>query len=184
MAESGGGIVAITGAPGAGKTTLARLLADASPHPRSVHLHADDAFAWLRKGAIEPWLPASHAQNAAVIEAVAAAAASLAASGYEVLLDGVIGPWFLDPFRAAAAARGVALDYVVLRPSAAASLERALGRTGRPLTDPEAVVRHMHAQFADLGPLETHAVDTTALSAEEAAAQVRDGLKAGRFRVG
>lgn len=177
----GGAIVIVTGPPGAGKTTLARRLADASPAERSAHLHADDAFAWLRQGAIEPWRPQADAQNAAVMRALAAAAVSLAADGYEVLLDGVIGPWFLGAFQTAAQAGGVNLDYVVLRPSLAAALDRALTRVGHPLTDPEPVVRAMHAQFADLGVLERCAVDTTGLSAEASAGLVREELAAGRF---
>ena len=172
----------VTGAPGAGKSTIARILADASPAARSVHLCADDVFA-LRKGSVEPWTPRADAQNRAVIQALVAAAFSLAWHDYEVVVDGVLGPWFLDPFKDAASAHLARLDYVVLRPSAATAVERALARPVHPLTDPEPVVRQIAAQFADLGPLETHAVDTTAMSAETAAAVVRDGPESGRFRL-
>ena len=39
-----------------------------------------------------------------VVDAIVAAAAAYARGGYDVVVDGVIGPWFLPPFRQAAAA--------------------------------------------------------------------------------
>lgn len=39
-----------------------------------------------------------------------------AAGGYRVVCDGIVGPWFLEPFRAAAAGADLSLHYVVLRP--------------------------------------------------------------------
>src|SRR5690242_2331629 len=104
-------IVIVTGPPGAGKSTTARALAEESPADRAVHLHTDDAYAYIRKGFVPPWDPASGPQNATVMAALSAQAAAFARGGYEVLVDGIVGPWFLDPWRSAASAHGLDLRY-------------------------------------------------------------------------
>lgn len=51
------------------------------------------------QGAIPPHLPESQAQNQVVMEAMAQAASRLAQAGYDVVVDGIVGPWFLGPWR-------------------------------------------------------------------------------------
>jgi hypothetical protein len=114
---------------------------------------------------------------------VAAAAFGYAAGGYLVICDGIVGPWFIGPFRGAAASSGLPFHYVVLRPAEATLLSRAIGRrTSDALTDP-GPIRALHAQFADLGEFEPHAIDTTRLTATATAAAVSDGLLADRYRL-
>jgi hypothetical protein len=74
----------------------------------------------------------------------------------------------------------VALSYVVLRPSLDVTLARAVSRTGGQLTDPEPVTG-LHRAFTGLGPLEAHAIDSSAQTIEETAADLASGLHAGRF---
>jgi adenylate kinase family enzyme len=69
--------IVITGPPGAGKSTLSASLADL--YEPSALVEGDAFFAFLRRGYIEPWKPASHEQNTAVVEAAAAATGRLAA---------------------------------------------------------------------------------------------------------
>ena len=47
-----GRIIVITGSPGTGKTTTASIVAKESDMDKSVHMHTDDFFHYLSKGAI------------------------------------------------------------------------------------------------------------------------------------
>ena len=51
-----GRIIVITGSPGTGKTTTASIVAKESNMDKSVHMHTDDFFHYLSKGAIPPHL--------------------------------------------------------------------------------------------------------------------------------
>ena len=134
-----GALIVVTGPPGAGKSTVARLLA--SRFDPSALVAGDDFFAFIASGRIDPWLPAAHHQNEAVIRAAAAAAGRLALRGYTVLYDGVLGPWFLEDFMAEA---GVgAIHYVSLMPTEETCLERVRTRTDHGFTDLPAT-RHMY----------------------------------------
>lgn len=64
-----GRIIVITGAPGTGKTTTASVVAKESDLEKSVHMHTDDFYHYLSKGAIPPHLSESNEQNLVVIEA-------------------------------------------------------------------------------------------------------------------
>ena len=93
-----GRIIVITGSPGTGKTTTASIVAKESNMDKSVHMHTDDFFHYLSKGAIPPHLPESNEQNLVVIEAFLEAAKRYARGGYDVIVDGIVGPWFLKPW--------------------------------------------------------------------------------------
>lgn len=60
----GGTVVVLTGPPGAGKSTVARVLADR--FMPSVHLHTDDFWHYIRRGWIAPYLPEAHRHPAAL----------------------------------------------------------------------------------------------------------------------
>lgn len=176
-----GRIVIITGPPGAGKSTVARALAEGSPVDRAVHLHTDDFFAYIRKGFVEPWRPESQAQNATIMEALVATAARFAADGYEVLADGIVGPWFLAPWVAGARAAGLDLRYVVLLPTEAETLSRGTARTAPgAMTDP-AVIGQMWTAFATADIAAANRRDTSGESAIQTLAAIRAGLAAGGF---
>lgn len=52
-----GRIIIITGSPGTGKTTTSAIVAKESSMEKSVHMHTDDFYHYLSKGAIPPHLP-------------------------------------------------------------------------------------------------------------------------------
>src|SRR5215467_14602026 len=87
-------VLVITGPPGAGKTTVSSFVAE-SFEP-SVHLEGDVFWHFIRRGYVEPWRAESAAQNRVVVRALARATDAYATGGYQVIVDGIVGPWFLD----------------------------------------------------------------------------------------
>ncbi|MFG2291162.1 AAA family ATPase [Streptomyces sp. NPDC048595] len=94
-----GSLTLLAGPPGSGKSTVAELLASQAERP-TVHLHTDTFYMWIRSGLVPPYLPQAARQNE-VVQNVMIDAACAYADGYDVILDGILGPWMLDAFRTA-----------------------------------------------------------------------------------
>jgi predicted kinase len=174
-------VILLTGAPGTGKSTMARALAASCP--KAVHLHTDDFWRAIVSGGIPPYLPEADAQNQVVMRVIRAAAWSYAAGGYTVVVDGVLGPWMLEHFRGPAGRAGETprAHYVVLRAGRDETLRRARARTAPDaLVDEEPLVA-MWEQFAELGERESHVIDTTRQDAAATLAAVRAAIESGRL---
>ena len=176
-----GEVVILTGPPGSGKTTAADIVAAAADRP-TVHLTTDQFYRAIRAGYIPPFLPEAQAQNEVVIDAIVAAVAAYASGGFDVVVDGIVGPWFLGPFRDLAERSGITLSYIVLRPTLQTVLARAQARSGDDLKDPDAITG-LHSAFAELDGLESHVIDNSALDASGTAKRVRQAIASGRYRL-
>lgn len=170
-----GRIIVITGSPGTGKTTTASIIAKETDMDKSVHMHTDDFYHFLSKGAIPPHLPESNEQNLVVIEAFLEAAKRYARGGYDVIVDGIIGPWFLDAWRNLAREH-YEVHYIILRANREQTLKRALERSKLDRETNLELVETMWEQFSNLGIYESNVVDTSTHTIQETVCAVREKI--------
>ncbi len=167
-------IVIVSGCPGGGKTTLSKALVEQLP--RGLHIPSDLFYEFPAR-LIEPTEEASHHQNTVIMQALARSARAFAEGGYGVVIDGIVGPWFL-PTLCSEWPDDIDLSYIVLRTSEAQALRRVCDRDG---PGSSARVRHMVKAFADVSPYEAHVVETETGAVAETFESVKQGLEEGRF---
>lgn len=171
-----GRIIIITGSPGTGKTTIASIIAKESDFAKSVHMHTDDFYHYLSKGAIPPHLPESQEQNVVVVEAFLEAAKRYARGRYDVIVDGIVGPWFLTPWKEAAQ-EGYEIHYIILRADKEETMKRAIERTKLSRKTNIELVETMWKQFVNLGNYEPFVINTTNCSIETSVATIKKHIK-------
>jgi len=175
-------LLLLSGPPGAGKTTVGRIVASKSS--RSACIQSDWFWTTIVNGHVPPWEAIADGQNQAMIRSALATAVRMADGGYATVLEGIIGPWHFDLVGHELATCSVGVSYVVLRPDVDACLARATGRVAdgpehrHALTD-EGPIRHMWNQFAHLGEYERFVVDSSRLEPAETADRVCERLHDG-----
>jgi gluconate kinase len=157
-------LLVITGPPGAGKSAVARIVANR--FDPSALVEGDVFFSFLARGAIPPWLPESNAQNEIVTQAAAVAAGRYASGGYTTVYDGVVGPWFLSTFVDTCGLASI--DYVLLLPDLEQCVDRVATRLDHGFTDEDAT-RKMHHEFATADIDQRHLIVDPPDQVEEAA---------------
>ena len=113
------------------------------------------------------------------MRALARAAGAFLDGGYTVVLDGIVGPWFL-PVVLAELPPSTDISYVVLRVPESEALRRVRSRQGHGATHR---VRAMATAFESLGALDSHAVSSLDASPSDLFEIIETGLRAGRFRL-
>jgi broad-specificity NMP kinase len=171
-----GEVLILTGPPGSGKTTTAQALAR-QPGSSKVHVHSDDFWQFVKNGAIPPYLPESHEQNIVVVDVLTKVAAGYASGGYFVVVDGIVGPWFLEPFKRIVAP----LHYIVLRPRLDVAIRRCQERGDDTLT--ELAITALYQQLSSLGSLERNVLSTDGHTREQTLSAVIKAVQSGPFRL-
>lgn len=179
-----GKLLILAGPPGAGKTTVGALIASESP--QSCCIHSDWFWTTIVNGLVPPWEGAADAQNRALVRAAAAAGVRMANAGYAVVLDGILGPWHFESLTEELASCTAPVSYAVLRPDCDTCLARAQRRVLESpqhrdaLTD-EGPIRHMWAQFRQLGPVERFVIDNSVLDPGATAMVVIERMATGEL---
>ena len=180
-----GSLLLLTGPPGAGKTTVGKIIASQSS--RSACISSDWFWTTIVNGHIPPWKGAADDQNRVMISSAVAASMRMANAGYATVLEGIFGPWHFEQLKAELAECRVPVNYVVLRPSSDTCLVRAQGRVlesdeHRYALTEEEPIRHMWLQFSSLGSNENYVIDSSDLDTGSTALLVGEHISAGTLR--
>jgi chloramphenicol 3-O-phosphotransferase len=173
MSENTGRVIMLAGPVGAGKTTVSRELVKLMPAPVS-YIEGDRFWPMITKPAVQD----RRQHFRLLMRAMTAAARPAARSGYTVLLDFSIPPYFLES--AQKILKDVPLDYVVLRPSVEVCASRALARNDGFTNDYEPY-RSFYALFEDAAPQCTVSDDEA--DPHTQAQRIIEGLSTGAFRI-
>ena len=165
-------VILISGPVGAGKSTVARQLVSFLPGNVS-YIEGDLFWSFIKK----PPNPDKREAFNVIMRAMTAAAIPFARSGYDVVLDFSIPPFFLETARKIL--KEVPLEYVILQPGMTICAARAAARPEGTITD--------YAKYAEFYALfdgfDQYKISDDKATAEMLAARILAGLKQGQFKV-
>lgn len=96
--------------------------------------------------------------------------------GYDVIVDGIIGTWFLDPWLKIVQ-DNFEVHYIILRATKHETMKRAIERTKLDRETNIELVETMWNQFQNLGYYEHYVVDITNCSIEETVLMIKESIK-------
>ena len=170
-----GKIVIVSGPIGAGKTAAAKALVNLMPAPVSL-IEGDEFWKFVVKEEAEK---GPHRAFRAIMSSMTAAAVPLAVSGYDVIVDFSIPPWYLDNCVRITARRELPLHYIVLMPSQEVCAARAAHRPDGSIAE-YGPYEEMYRDFLEA---EQYALSDDHADAKSMAERIHEGLTAGRFAV-
>jgi tRNA uridine 5-carbamoylmethylation protein Kti12 len=167
-------IVLLSGAVGAGKTTIAKQLVAISNAPVS-YIEGDEFWKLITKDDEN----GSRGKNFKMImTAMIAAALPIAMYGYEVIVDFSIPPWFLETVHTVVKGKAP-IHYIVLRPSEAICKTRAANRSEGIIED----YSRYQEFYRSFDSVQRHIICDDVNGAAVVAANVREAIDAGMFLI-
>ncbi|EFT9694530.1 hypothetical protein HVJ55_001764, partial [Campylobacter coli] len=106
------------------------------------------------------------------------AAKRYARGGYDVIVDGIIGPWFLKPWQSLVREH-YEVHYIILRASKEETMKRAVERSKLDRETNIELVETMWKQFSNLGIYELNVIDTTTHSIKDTVSAVKEKIVSG-----
>lgn len=174
MLKKAGNLIIISGPIGAGKTAVAKELVKSLPGPL-IYLEGDTFWAhFLNSEGAGP-----RKRFRAAMRAMTSASAAYALSGFDVVLDFSIPPWFLETVKKIAGLRGLQTDYVVICPSEDVCAGRARLREEGKIESYE----QYSELYADFKDSPTKAIEDDSGDPASIAQQALNGLNSGTFRL-
>lgn len=140
-----------------------------------------DKFYQFLAHPIDPSTPEADPQNHAVLRAFLATAQSFSNDGYDVIVEGVIGPWWLDLIKTCLPD---GFNYVLLH-AALDVLSRRVSARNRAsaIHTRAAAVQIMHEKFDALTGFDAHTIHTDDLTPGQIVEQIAARRIAGALRI-
>lgn len=165
----------ISGPVAAGKSTVAQEIIKSSSYP-VVYIEGDKFWGFIVKG----FESMGRVKNFKTIMAsMTVAALPYALSGYEVILDFSIPPWFLATAFKITSKRQVPLEYIVLRPGEKICTARAATRAEGKITD----YAPYHDLYLSFDEAKQYTIHDDTSGAAVIAEQIRKNITEGLYRI-